>query len=322
VVWFSTATTPTGLILARALLGLGSSCYLMGPLALYAHRFPPERFATLAGIQLGIGTTGTLIATAPLAMSAAAVGWRTTFLFVGGGVLLVGALLALVVPSDRTARKAANQERLGESIAGVLKAMRTPDIGRLFLMHLATYSSFVLILGLWGGPYLTHIYGYSLTERGDLLFLAAAGQVAGQFLWGPTERLLRSHKVPVLAGSWLTVVALAVPAVLGKLPVGGLMAWLVVFGVITAYTPVLIAHGKTLFPPELVGRGMTLLNIGTMGGAFVSQAVTGIIINQFPANGGAYPLLAYQLIFGLQAVALLLATLAYLRARDDRTVAA
>ena len=31
--------------------------------------------------------------------------------------------------------------------------------------------------------------------------------------------------------------------------------WLAAFGVITAFTPLLIAHGKALFPPELVGRG-------------------------------------------------------------------
>ena len=36
---FAVATTPAGLIAARILMGLGSSCYLMAPLALYARRF-------------------------------------------------------------------------------------------------------------------------------------------------------------------------------------------------------------------------------------------------------------------------------------------
>ena len=42
-------------------------------------------------------------------------------------------------------------------------------------------------------------------------------------------------------------------------------------GSATGYLPVLIAHGKSLFPPHLLGRGITLLNIGTMGGVFVVQ---------------------------------------------------
>ena len=56
----------------------------MAPLALYASAVPPERFATLAGIQLGVGTLGALLATAPLAWSVAFIGWRASFLAVAG----------------------------------------------------------------------------------------------------------------------------------------------------------------------------------------------------------------------------------------------
>src|SRR5678815_5154906 len=69
---FAVATTPAGLVTARVLMGLGSSCYLMAPLALYARRFPPERFTLLAGIQIGIGTVGTLFVTCLLYTSDAA----------------------------------------------------------------------------------------------------------------------------------------------------------------------------------------------------------------------------------------------------------
>src|ERR1044072_1075705 len=43
-VLFALATTPTGLVTARILMGLGSSCYLMAPLALSARRLPPHGF--------------------------------------------------------------------------------------------------------------------------------------------------------------------------------------------------------------------------------------------------------------------------------------
>ena len=57
------------LIAARVLMGIGSCCYFMAPLTLYARRYPPERFATFVGVQYGLGTLGTLFATAPLALS-------------------------------------------------------------------------------------------------------------------------------------------------------------------------------------------------------------------------------------------------------------
>ena len=62
---------------------------------------------------------------------------------------------------------------------------------------------------------------------------------------------------------------------------------------------------------------MTLLNMGTMGGVFVIQLVSGFLIDWFPVENGAYALDAYRLVFGLQALTVLAAALAYaLRARD------
>jgi MFS family permease len=314
--WFAVATTPLGLVSARALLGLGSSCYLMAPLAFYARRFPPSRFGLFTGIQLGLGTLGTIFATAPLAWSAAAVGWRATFVLIAAAMALAGVLLALVVPGEpATADASKPSETLRQSIAGTLHALRTPSVGALFLMQMSAYSSFVLIAGLWGGPYLTHIYGFGLQERGDLLLLTAVGQSVGSLAWGPLGRLF-GHKMPVLIGSALTVASLLVPAVVGKLPAAALVAWLGTFGLVSAYTALLVAHGKTLFPPALVGRGMTLLNIGTMGGVFVSQAITGAIIDLFPAPGGAYPLEAYRIVFAAQALWLAATMILYLWARD------
>ena len=75
---------PAALVAARALLGFGTASFLMAPVALYARWFPPERFSTLAGIQLGVGSLGAIFATAPLAFATATFGWRTTFLGVGG----------------------------------------------------------------------------------------------------------------------------------------------------------------------------------------------------------------------------------------------
>src|SRR4029453_1336882 len=167
---FALAASPGVLIFGRALLGLGTAGSLVASLAVYAPLFPPERFATLTGLQVGIGTLGTLMATAPLAVSTAAIGWGAGFLAVGGFPLLVGLRVAAVVHDD--ARPRGRQETLSESLSGILAVMRTPSMGRLFVMNLAAYSTFGLILGLWGGPYLTHIYGYGLGERGVFLLVA------------------------------------------------------------------------------------------------------------------------------------------------------
>jgi len=316
-VLFSVGTSPGMLIAARILMGVGSCCYLMGPLALYAKRYPPERFGMLVGFQLGIGTIGTLLATAPLAWSVAFIGWRASFLAVAGLMVLVGILVALVVHEDEPAGgQTVHHETFRESIAGLMQALRVRSIAPLFFCHLAAYSSFVLVVGLWGGPYLTHIYGYSLTERGDMLFAAVVGQIVAAFLYGPTDRIFRGYKIPVFSGAVLTGLTFAAVALLGVLPAGWLLVWFIAIGAVTAYTPVMIAHGKSLFPPHLVGRGMTILNMATMGGAFLSQTVTGFVINLFPVENGAYALDAYRAVFALQALFVLAACIPYLWAHD------
>ena len=62
---------PACLICGRALLGSGRRAPDGARSPLYARRFPPDRFATLAGLQFGFGTIGALLATAPLAFSTA-----------------------------------------------------------------------------------------------------------------------------------------------------------------------------------------------------------------------------------------------------------
>jgi hypothetical protein len=54
-----------------------------------------------------------------------------------------------------------------------------------------------------------------------------------------------------------------------------------------------------------------------MGGVFVSQSLTGILIAQFDSQAGLYPLEAYRAVFAAIALALGTAMVIYLRAIDQ-----
>jgi MFS family permease len=53
------------------------------------------------------------------------------------------------------------------------------------------------------------------------------------------------------------------------------------------------------FPKELAGRANAALNVFHMGGAFVIQCVTGIVIQAWAKQQGLYPEIAYQVAFAL-----------------------
>ena len=223
-----------------------------------------------------------LFATAPLAFAAASFGWRTRFSASASCAALIGVLVWLIV-TRRSARREVrrrDKETLRESIAGIWQVIRTPSMVRVFLVQLASYPSFVLVVGLWGGPYLTHIYGYDLKGRGDILFVAALAQVLGSFFWGPSDRLFGTLQDPgpdrrrhLLHRRWCCWRRWA------SCRCRCLIAVFALIGFSTGMTSVVMSHGRSLVPPHLLGRGMTLLNIGTMGGGFLVQFVTGFVID-------------------------------------------
>jgi MFS family permease len=317
VIVFATAASASLLVLGRILIGLGCSSFLMGPLTIYSRWFPPERFSTLVGIQLGFSGLGVLGATAPLALATAAIGWRASFLVVAAIAALVGVLVYVIARDDPPGGvRTRKSESLRDSVRGLIDVARVPSFAPVFAMHFAGYSIFVTMLGLWGGPYLAHVHGYDLKQRGETLLVLAIVNVLASFAWGPADRLFSSYKRPVLLGAAATVAALLWLVAVGRPESGALITWFVLFGLATSYTPVVTAHGRSLFPPELVGRGLTLMNLGTMSGVFMLQAATGAVISLFDAPGGVYPVDAYRAAFAVEALILTLAILVYRRARD------
>lgn len=317
-VGFGIARDAGDLVTARALLGFGTASFLMAPVALYARWFAPERFSTLAGIQLGVGSLGAIFATAPLAWATQSFGWRTTFIAVGIFTIGLTLLILLIVSDDPPGvKREPHKETLREAIAGIWQVIRTPSMGRIFLIQLSSYPSYVLVVGLWGGPYLTHIYGYDLSGRGEVLLIAALCQVAGSFFWAPGDRIFGRYKVPILMGTAICFTSLLILAVIGNPPTPLLLLAFAMIGLSTGMASLVLSHGRSLVPPRLLGRTITLLNIGTMGGGFLVQFISGAVIDLFPVQGSAYPLEAYQVVFGLQALLILICGIAYLGSQDS-----
>ena len=76
--------------------------------------------------------------------------------------------------------------------------------------------------------------------------------------------------------------ALAVAATIGALAIYGLSLWLdvilcTVLGFLSGYFILIYAEARSCYPPELIGRGMTALNMSFFLGAAVAQSLSGVI---------------------------------------------
>jgi MFS family permease len=317
IVLFALAPSSELLMVSRILMGIGCASFFMGPLSIYSRWFAPERFSTLVGIQLGASGLGVLAATAPLAFATAAIGWRETFLAVAVLAAVVGVFVYVVARDDPPGvKRAKSTETLAQSFAGIADVVRIQSFYAVFAIQFASYATFLTMFGLWAGPYLAHVYGYDLQTRGNVLLLLAMTHLVASAVWGPSDRLFKSYKIPAVIGVGVTVASLVWLAIVGKPSEGALLIWFVVFGFFASNTAVITAHGRSLLPPQFVGRGLTLLNLSTMGGVFIMQALTGAVVGLFDAPGGVYPVNAYRAAFVCMAIVLTVCATVYWRGRD------
>src|SRR3546814_9386137 len=110
------------------------------------------------------------------------------------------------------------------------------------------------------------------------------GAATGVFVWGPLDRLFNTRKWRLAIGigvqlSCLTTIA-AVPG-LGVLVITVLFA---VMGLMNGCMVMTYAPARSVFPAHLVVRGLTTLNIGTMGGAAFQQIATGYLMTWLMAD--------------------------------------
>ena len=139
--------------------------------------------------------------------------------------------------------------------------------------------------------------------------------IAGNFLYGPLDRILGTRKWIVIVGNVIGAAGcLALFAFPGASPLAS-TALLALVGLMGASFPVILAHGRAFFPQHLTGRGVTLINLFGIGGVGVGQFVTGRL-HATIANQSEQPAEPFAAIFLFFAAALLIGVAIYSVSRD------
>jgi nitrate/nitrite transporter NarK len=303
----------------RILLGVGMAGNLMGTMKLVAEWFSPREFATLTGLVAALGTAGNILATTPLALLVAAVGWRRSFVLVA----VLTALLAVVFWAVVRDRAEVAGER-GPEVTSIAAMARTllgsRDYWLISVGAFCRYGTFVAIQGLWVGPYLMEVAGLSPVASANLILLLNLAVVLGSPFGGwLSDRVFSSRKrlaLMGLAGTGLAELALALSG--PRPPVGWLVVVLVFLGVTTAFGQVVYAHVKELMPLRMSGMAMTGVNFFTMFGAATFLHAMGWVLDR-ASGGGPRGLEGYRAAFLAAAVSMAVAFALYLTTREARS---
>lgn len=297
---------------ARFLLGVGLAASFMASVVLCARWWSGPGLTTALSRVFALSQAGILLAGAPFAAAAEWLGWRGAYGLAAAVTAGCGLLWWRWVaddPPDRpaTARPA---ETLAEVLRGQVTVWRTPGLLPVLSMHLVGYAVMTTVLAVWAGPYLAERYGLSPEARGGAILGMGLLLSVGLLCVGPVERRLNTRKWLVAALAAAVVLVLAVLALWTHPPLWAGLGLLTLVCVLSCYPVVVVAHGRSLFPDHLVGRGATTVNLAQTLGCAALPALTGWLVAAAPEG------LAWPLAFGTLAAALALGLAGYLTGRD------
>ena len=307
---FAMATGPMSIHIAMALIGVGCAPVLMASYFYFARSFSPALFGTLAAAIIGVGSLGNLLGAAPLGAAVESFGWRNTLWALTAITLIVAAGILLFVRDPAPVERAE-----GQSKGSVLDILRLPGLWLLLPLTMANYTAAAGIRGLWAGPFLTDVHGADAGLIGKVTLVMGVAMVIGNFLYGPADRLLGSHRRVVLWGN--TALALSLAA-LWLMPGASLLIVTVILaaiGLFGASFPVIMAHGRGFFPPHLIGRGVTFLNMFSILGVALAQFASRPVFEAASATHA--PAEAYGLLFLFFLVPVVVGLCFYVFTRDS-----
>ncbi len=323
-VLFSRADSFADGILARALLGLGMSCNLMGTLKLMTLWFKPTQFATISGFIFSIGTVGNMAATAPFVALARHMGWRNSFVAIAALNFLIVIVLYLVV-RDRPGHSVSREnpgsidQKLSQTLGNLALLLRKKDFWIISVSTLVGYGTFAAFQTLWAGPYLIEVIRLSAMEAGNVIFLMNLGMIIGAPAWGAlSDNVFKNRKWIIFSGALCTAAVMLVFAGKSAPPAATTMAVLFFcFGVSRSAGLLMYPHIKELVPLNTAGAAMTGLNFFTMMGPAVFLQGLGYLMQAlYPETSRG--VLAFQAAFYVCMGCLLSTALLYAFAREKK----
>lgn len=281
---FAMAQSLPGLILARALIGMGLAAGLMAPLTCFRLRFSQAAQFRSNSWMLMSGSLGMVASTLPVQWLLPVWGWRGLFWVLAVCLLLAMALMAWWVPADPVPAQAQPTQPVLRQ--GYREVFLHPVFLRSAPMGFFTYGGMIAVQTLWAGPWMTRLAGFTPEQAAGGLFFVNLGMLLAFMLWGVCMPRLARHGFQarqIMAwGLPLHLVVLAWIVMDPQPATAGLWTlWCVSCTFVSLSQP---AVGQA-FPGALVGRALSAFNLVIFCGVFCIQWGIGLAIDALRQSG-------------------------------------
>src|SRR6185369_1833236 len=175
---FSLSTEPFGLVIGRALLGVGAASALLAGMKAAVTWFPRERLGLVTGCLVTVAGLGALAMADPTAQFVRAYGWRALFILLAALATLCAILTVLLVPTSATVTGDVRDQDLGLPFI-----LRDPIFRRFAPLAAIVVGAVWAIQGQWVAGWLA-VNGVKITGIITYVTVIAVGQNVGALFWG------------------------------------------------------------------------------------------------------------------------------------------
>ncbi len=303
---FAAATSFPGLVMARALIGLGFSAGLMASYKSSSEWVSLERRSLANATIMAMGALGIIVSTEPTSWLAAALGWRMAFVCFAAFVASVALFVFFAVPEKPSS---SNQASFTQQWKEMWQILKLPLFWRVAPMLGILSGLPIAYQTLWAGPWFRDVAGQAPHDVARSLFWVAVSFMLGSLLMGvAADRLQRRGIGPMQTLNGIMVFHTLAQLLLVFAPIQwGFVGWLLLSASgqagILAFPWMAAKVGQ-----NLSGRSNATINFSMLAIAFVAQFVVGLIISMFVPTATGYNPQGYAWAFGffllLQLVAM------------------
>ncbi|WP_241964480.1 MFS transporter [Halorubrum sp. 48-1-W] len=300
--------------LARALVGFGGSVIFLAILRFAVTWFRSDEYATVTGLTIGVSALGGIIATTPLAIATSVIGWRSSMLVIGS-LCIVSALFIFLSVRDRPVDTTDDESpeltaddgptSLRDDLRSVLSCS---DVWALGILNFLILGVNFTIIGLWGVPYLVHLYDLSVARASLYVLAGNVGLLIGSPLFGWVADRTAAHTALVLISTLVFCVVFGTLSALGTPPLVfvGILFFMAMF--VNGGVSLVFTVGRQRHPDEVSGTVSGTINSVGYFGAAVVPAVMGVVLDVFwtgkTVDGTpVYSFTGYRVAFGIATVA-------------------
>ena len=302
--FFALAESASGLVLARALIGVGVSACLMASFKAFVDWFPKNQLPLTNGLILMAGGFGAMSSTIPVEAALQVTGWREVFLGLATLSVVAAAAVYFIVPERPKELKNSRDESIGNQIRGMKFIIKEPVFYRYVPIFVLSMGTLLAVQSLWVGPWLRDVSGMDRGSVAETLFVVAVAMTGGYLVIGATASQFnkRGFKTETVAILGMIIFMLAQAGLIAGSQTGVVFLWCM-FAFFGTSSSVIYAALFQHFEKHLIGRVSTMTNLLIFLCAFLMQWSIGVIINLFPTTAdGGFSTAGYMTAYGVMLI--------------------